>query len=256
MSVRRAVAVSVALVSLLLVGCTRGPEVDANPEMSGTNAPATSEPTASWDCPDHRTTTIVGPGMNVGKTPAAAAHVLPGPEQVRLLHVTSRTRMALVEKRSRGVIRLRLREMRGEWYIASGDVCEAPADARSAMRTRLPVLGDRFHLFLYGSGWGDVRPTRIYNGGVPSGQVRHIDWQRWGADRALGSGMTYTYTPRGGYYRQPVRIILRAQGLGHCPGSARPAYTQLFARTQSEPGGAIDTRWHGWGPRDGNICRW
>ena len=39
-----------------------------------------------------------------------------------------------------------------------------------------------------GEGWGTVRPSKIFNGGDPSGLVTHIHWTKWGAGARSGSG--------------------------------------------------------------------
>lgn len=118
-----------------------------------------------------------------------------------------------------------------------------------------PVLGARSFMAPYGRGWGRAHPRRIDNGGVPSGIVFRIRWRHWGADRAVGRGLTYIYKPRGGYYKQPGRIVLRAQRLASCRSGGRPAYTRLRFRNVRKPGGPIVGSWRGWTGGTGNICR-
>jgi hypothetical protein len=37
-------------------------------------------------------------------------------------------------------------------------------------------------------GYGTVRPTHIFNGGDPTGEVEHIHWIGWGRSQAIGEG--------------------------------------------------------------------
>ena len=40
----------------------------------------------------------------------------------------------------------------------------------------------------YGRGFGQVKPTEVYNGGDPTGQVTNIVWHSWGGAQAMGAG--------------------------------------------------------------------
>jgi hypothetical protein len=40
----------------------------------------------------------------------------------------------------------------------------------------------------YQIGYGKVRPTWIFNGGDPTGEVEHIHWTGWGSSEAIGEG--------------------------------------------------------------------
>lgn len=108
--------------------------------------------------------------------------------------------------------------------------------------SRRPVLGSRA-FELNGSGWGSPEPVEIFNGGDPSGLVTEIHWRGWGTPTATGYGLNSIFKPQGGYYPQPVRIELRATGLGHC--GLEPAYTRLLARAPSRPGGPPGP-WFSW----------
>jgi len=113
--------------------------------------------------------------------------------------------------------------------------------ASSASPASEPVLGSRDFAAPYGAGFGSVQPQVISNGGVPSGMMEEISWRHWGEATAFGRGLGHQYKPRGGYYRKRVKVRLKAERLGTCPGSKRPAYTRLRAKFQKRPGG-------GWGP--------
>lgn len=112
-------------------------------------------------------------------------------------------------------------------------------------------LGEAGQYGSFGEGWGEVAPSRIYNGGVPSGLATNIRWRNWGAPVATGAGLTSIYRPEGGYYPGRHRIELRALRRSSCDGVIR-AYTRLLARVPSRPGGPLG-RWFLWGG-DRSIC--
>src|ERR1700719_3909220 len=72
-----------------------------------------------------------------------------------------------------------------------------PSSATTAAPTptRPPVLGRAWgDATQYQHGYGEVRPSRIDNGGDPTGVVENVRWQSWGGGQAVGSGMS-TYLP-------------------------------------------------------------
>jgi hypothetical protein len=40
----------------------------------------------------------------------------------------------------------------------------------------------------YQTGYGKVRPSGIFNGGDPTGEVEHVRWTGWGSSQAIGEG--------------------------------------------------------------------
>ncbi len=48
----------------------------------------------------------------------------------------------------------------------------------------------------YGSGFGQVKPHSVFNGGDPTGLVENITWSSWGGPTATGTG-TSDYVPPG-----------------------------------------------------------
>ena len=119
---------------------------------------------------------------------------------------------------------------------------------------KAPLLGSKDFSGPYGAGFGSVKPKRIYNGGVSSGEVHNIRWRRWGKRVAFGVGLGHQYKPQGGYYSKHVRVRFRARRLGYCGNSNRLAYTRLWVRIQKKPGGRF-TKWFNWsGSR--TICEW
>ena len=85
--------------------------------------------------------------------------------------------------------------------------------------------------------------------GTPAGDIYDIAWARWGAKTATGEGRVATFKPKGGYYRTPVRVELRATDLGAALPIGPLAYRRSNERAQSKPGGPI-------GPWGGsfNVC--
>ena len=108
--------------------------------------------------------------------------------------------------------------------------------------TSEPVLGSPSFAAPYGYGFGTQHPKVVSNGGVPSGTMEAISWKAWGDRVAYGRGLGHQYKPRGGYYRRPVEVRLRAEKLGSCPDTKPPAYTRLRVKFQKRPGGA----WEDW----------
>jgi hypothetical protein len=139
------------------------------------------------------------------------------------------------------------------WTLIAATVLALGLATASAGASQAPVLGARAFSAPYGEGFGTPHPQVIFNGGVPSGMVESIAWKDWGKTVAFGRGLGHQYKPRGGYYRHPVRVRLRAEKLGACPGSQqRPAYTRLKAKFQKRPGGAFGP-WFLWSGAD-SIC--
>jgi hypothetical protein len=66
-------------------------------------------------------------------------------------------------------------------------------------------------------GYGQPRPTTIFNGGDPTGLVTHIHWLSWGAQTAVGEG-TGWYTPGtvANGHKAAARVV--AFSLGTCNG--------------------------------------
>jgi len=101
-----------------------------------------------------------------------------------------------------------------------------------------------------GYGWGTQKPARIFNGGDLSGLVTNIHWGTWGGAVAIGHGRNSIFKPKGGYFKKPVWIKLRARNIGTCDGQL--AYTQLSFRSPRHPGGALGP-WHLWSGAS-SIC--
>jgi hypothetical protein len=82
-----------------------------------------------------------------------------------------------------------------------------------------PVLGVQIGTFSGGSGFGQVEPKDVSNGGDPTGTVSSIAWQSWGGAQAVGTGLS-DYVASGQTVAagttEPVRIV--AFDPGTCDG--------------------------------------
>jgi hypothetical protein len=75
-------------------------------------------------------------------------------------------------------------------------------------------------------GYGLAKPNTIFNGGDPTGLVRHIHWTSWGGPKATGSGVAEYVGPHqdvAGGTEQSARVV--AFHLGVCHG--RVAYNAI-----------------------------
>jgi hypothetical protein len=69
-------------------------------------------------------------------------------------------------------------------------VCAGCASSPGQQQAAVPTLGRPAGVFAHGAGFGQVRPSKIFNGGDPTGLVTHITWKSWGGTRASGTGMS------------------------------------------------------------------
>jgi hypothetical protein len=118
-----------------------------------------------------------------------------------------------------------------------------PSSAAPPAPATAPVLGQPAGVFASGAGFGQVRPTRIFNGGDPSGLVTGIVWTSWGGSRATGTG-TSVYVGPGqsvatGTEQTATVVAFR---LGTCDGKLMyralewyfPQHGQSFSATHYE----------------------
>jgi hypothetical protein len=85
--------------------------------------------------------------------------------------------------------------------------------------TPAPALGQLAGVFARGQGFGQVEPSTIFNGGDPTGLVKHISWQSWGAAKAIGSGKAEYVGPNQSVAtgrQKPATVV--AFHLGTCDG--------------------------------------
>jgi hypothetical protein len=75
-------------------------------------------------------------------------------------------------------------------------------------------------------GYGHVEPDTIFNGGDPTGRVKHIHWTSWGGAQAVGTGVSDYVAPNQATAEgteEPARIVLFQ--LAQCHG--RSAYNAI-----------------------------
>jgi hypothetical protein len=85
--------------------------------------------------------------------------------------------------------------------------------------TPAPTLGQLAGVFAQGQGFGQVEPATIFNGGDPTGLVKHISWQSWGAGKAIGYGQAEYVGPNQSVAtgrQKPATVV--AFHLGMCDG--------------------------------------
>jgi hypothetical protein len=62
------------------------------------------------------------------------------------------------------------------------------ASASPAVAAGVPTLGQLAGDFAHGEGFGQVKPSRIFNGGDPTGLVTGVVWSAWGGAQAMATG--------------------------------------------------------------------
>jgi len=77
----------------------------------------------------------------------------------------------------------------------------------------VPTLGQLAGTFAKdGQGFGQVKPSTVFNGGDPTGRVAGIVWQSWGGAEAIGTGI--------GWWVGPNQIVAQ--------GTQEPATIEAF----------------------------
>jgi hypothetical protein len=125
----------------------------------------------------------------------------------------------------------------------SSAAAPSSAPASPAPPAATPVLGQLAGVFAHGTGFGQVRPAEVFNGGDPTGLVSKITWSSWGGATATGAG-TSTYVaanqPVAAGTPQPATIV--AFDLGTCHGKLMyqavewyfPQHGQAFSASHYE----------------------
>jgi hypothetical protein len=95
----------------------------------------------------------------------------------------------------------------------------AGAASTQSQAPATPALGRPAGVFAHGTGFGEVRPARIFNGGDPTGLVTHIVWTSWGGPRAAGTGTSdYVGPGQSVATGSEQRATVVAFSLGSCHG--------------------------------------
>ncbi len=83
----------------------------------------------------------------------------------------------------------------------------------------VPTLGQAAGDFAHGAGFGQVKPSEIFNGGDPTGLVTHVAWTSWGGARAVATGTSEYVGPNqtdAQGTEEPATVV--AFDLGTCDG--------------------------------------
>jgi len=129
-------------------------------------------------------------------------------------------------------------------HVAAASTATVTASAVSAPpASAIPALGHLVGVFAHGAGFGQVKPSRIFNGGDPTGLVSSIVWKSWGGASAVGTG-TSDYVGSGQTVatgsQEPATVV--AFNLGTCDGKLMyravewyfPQHGQAFNASQYE----------------------
>src|ERR1035437_9857988 len=133
--------------------------------------------------------------------------------------------------------------------FAAGVSVAAASLAASGSTASTVVLGSAAFAGQGGEGWGTSRATRVFNGGGtradPIGLVKQIEWASGGGSTAIGYGLTFIFKPHGGYYSEPVLVVLRASGLGKCTAKGPRAHAHPSVHNPERPEGSLRP-WSSW----------
>lgn len=72
--------------------------------------------------------------------------------------------------------------------VSPGTATVPASASASASPAGVPTLGQLAGDFARGQGFGEVKPTKIFNGGDPTGLVTNVVWSSWGGTQATGTG--------------------------------------------------------------------
>ena len=107
-------------------------------------------------------------------------------------------------------------------------------------RNTSPILGWK-HAFQSGTGFGTAKPRTVYLGGDPTGEVKSITWQHWGAAHAVGFGQGRCpgQSVAAGH---PCAAALHVSQLGSCHG--RRAYLKLAFYFKTGQSWTAGSKWN------------
>lgn len=106
------------------------------------------------------------------------------------------------------------------WHWAAR-TCRPAALASTMAPSTVPTLGRLAGNFAHaGKGFGQVRPSEIFNGGDPTGLVSHVVWTSWGRPKTVGTGWSDDVGPNQRVStgtEEPATVV--AFNLGTCGGT-------------------------------------
>lgn len=111
------------------------------------------------------------------------------------------------------------REQRGKATLIANGVISLSSPSPRVTPSPVPTLGQLAGDFASGKGFGEVKPMEIFNGGDPTGLVRHIEWESWGGSHATGTGIAEWIGPNQTVVsgkEEPATVV--AFDLGKCDG--------------------------------------
>jgi hypothetical protein len=122
-------------------------------------------------------------------------------------------------------------------------VTPPPATPSPSADAAVPTLGQLAGVFARGTGFGQVKPAKIFNGGDPTGLVTHVVWSSWGGARAVATGTSDYVGPNQSVAQgteESATVV--AFDLGNCDGKLMyqavewyfPQHGQAFNPNQYE----------------------
>jgi hypothetical protein len=104
--------------------------------------------------------------------------------------------------------------------VSAGTATVPVSASPAASPAGVPTLGQLAGDFAHGTGFGQVKPSKIFNGGDPTGLVTDVVWSSWGASQATATG-TSDYVGPGQSDAQGTeeQATVVAFDLGTCGGT-------------------------------------
>jgi hypothetical protein len=104
-------------------------------------------------------------------------------------------------------------------HAAAATTTSPSVPASASPATAVPTLGQPVGVFARGQGFGQVKPSKIFNGGDPTGLVTHVVWKSWGDAQAVATGMSEYVGPNQSNASGTVEAAtVVAFNLGTCDG--------------------------------------
>jgi hypothetical protein len=75
-------------------------------------------------------------------------------------------------------------------HAAAATTTSPSVPASASPAGAVPTLGQPAGVFARGQGFGQVKPSKIFNGGDATGLVTHVAWKSWGGAQAVATGIS------------------------------------------------------------------